>query len=430
VVITKDIIVKSVNGNQYSVISGKGPAGNGAVRCVYMSAGRLSGFTLTNGHTRTSGSWNYDKSGGGLNARDGGEVTNCIITCNSAEKYGGGTYGGWLNNCTISGNAVADDGGGASDGMINNCTISGNSATNSGGGSLGGTLNNCTISGNSAIFGGGTAYGTINNCKISGNSAVGGGGGTVHSTINNCTISGNSADVIAGGTAYGTINNCIIWNNSAPQSNNFLESTINYSCSSPLPGGVGNISNNPQFVSVSNFHLQKISPCINAGTNALAAMPVDLDGNPRILNRTVDMGCYEYVRPPQIATNALIFPSANSELIEEDLTNIIWHVDKITDDIDSSNLIISKISVHLAETSNEVASVTNDISNLLGKIPWLVPENLVGGDTNYVLKFEVVDSSSLTNSRIFWDNKFTIVPEPTIFLILNFGFALLMFLKR
>jgi len=120
---------------------------------------------------------------------------------------------------------------------------------------------------------------------------------------------------------------------------------------------------------------------------------------------------------PQIAMNALIFPSSNAELFEGDFTNIIWDVEKITDDLDATNLTISKISVLVSETSNEVASITNDISNLLGEIPWLVPENLIGGDTNYVLKFEVVDSSSLTNIRIFWYNEFTIVPEPFLIFI-------------
>jgi len=98
---------------------------------------------------------------------------------------------------------------------------------------------------------------------------------------------------------------------------------------------------------------------------------------------------------------------------------IIWDVEKITDDVDGTNLSITKITVLLASTTNELATVTNDVSNLLGKIPWLVPENLIAGDKNYVLKFEVVDSSSLTNSRVFWYNKYTVVPEVgVLFLIL------------
>ena len=115
--------------------------------------------------------------------------------------------------------------------------------------------------------------------------------------------------------------------------------------------------------------------------------------------------------PPEIAVNTLLFPAADDVLLAPFPTNIFWNPERITDDFDGTNLTITKISVHLAETTNEVAIVTNNINNLLGKIPWLVPADLIGGVTNYVLKFEVVDSSSLTNSRIFWYNKFTIVPE-------------------
>jgi len=153
-------------------------------------------------------------------------------------------------------------------------------------------------------------------------------------------------------------------------------------------------------------------------------MPVDLDGNPRIIDGTVDMGAYEYLWAPQIATNALIFPFAGAALLAPFPTNIIWNFEGITDDLDGTNLTITKISVHLSETSNEVSTVTNDVSNLLGEIPWLVPSELIGGDTNYVLKFEVVDSSSLTNSRIFWDNEFTIVPEPCLFIIYHLLFMI------
>jgi len=37
---------------------------------------------------------------------------------------------------------------------------------------------------------------------------------------------------------------------------------------------------------------------VDAGTNAFAAIPVDLDGNPRIHDGTVDMGCYEFIPEP------------------------------------------------------------------------------------------------------------------------------------
>ena len=90
----------------------------------------------------------------------------------------------------------------------------------------------------------------------------------------------------------------------------------------------------------------------------------------------------------------------------------IWDVEKITDSIDGTNLTITKIDLHYADTTNFILEVTNNIANTLGKIEWYVSSGSWDGKTNYVLKFEVVNSLSLTNSRIFWDNKFVVVPEP------------------
>ncbi len=315
VVITKHITVKSVNGPENTIILGKGPLGSNAVRCAYMSTGVLDGFTVSNGFTMTSGRDYYDQAGGGVNMYSGyGAISNCIIGGNSA-RLGGGTFFGSVNNCTIIGNSAKFDAGGSFYGTVNNCTIIWNSAGHYGGGAyrstinnsaiIGnsaccgggvflGTVNNCTIIENSAYSGGGTYNGTVNNCTINGNSAEYGGGGTFYGTVNNCTIIGNSAEY-GGGSYRGGFNNCIVWDNSASISNNYYRSTVRYSCTYPLPSGAGNISNNPQFISISDFHLQATSPCRNAGTNAFAPMPWDLDGNPRIIGRTVDMGCYEFV---------------------------------------------------------------------------------------------------------------------------------------
>jgi len=129
---------------------------------------------------------------------------------------------------------------------------------------------------------------------------------------------------------------------------------------------------------------------------------------------------------PYIATNALIFPKNNSIIFATQKTNIIWFVDKITDNIDGTNLTISKIDLHYADTTNFILEITNNIQNTLGEIEWDVPSENFDGNTNYVLKVEVVDSSSLTNSRIFWENRFTIVPEiGTVFSILFLVFCIL-----
>ena len=121
----------------------------------------------------------------------------------------------------------------------------------------------------------------------------------------------------------------------------------------------------------------------------------------------------------QISATALIFPASNSTVFALQLTNIIWNAEQILDDLNSTNLTISKISLHYADTTNQILIVTNDVANVPGKIEWKVQESKWAGKPNYVLNFEIVDSESLTNSRIFWNNKFTLVPEPVFIWIIG-----------
>ncbi len=105
VVITNNIVVRSVSGPKGTFIVGAEATGGGngtnAVRGVYMSAGTLDGFTVSDGHTRAAGSgsdYDYDRSGGGINLYGGnGMVTNCVLTGNSAGEEGGGSYSGLLH---------------------------------------------------------------------------------------------------------------------------------------------------------------------------------------------------------------------------------------------------------------------------------------------------------------------------------------------
>ena len=259
----------------------------------------LNNCTLTGNFATNSG-------GGAL----GGTLNNCTLTSNSAQ-YGGGARRGTpkrctLNNCTLTRNSAVE-GGGASISELNNCTLTGNSSDRWGGGASGGTLNNCTLTSNWAGDEGGGAFATtLNNCALSANSATNYGGGAAGGTLNNCTLTGNSAGLWGGGvsgfeTGFGraaaTLNNCIVYFNTAVQGANHFESTLNYCCTTPQPtNGVGNITNAPLFVDYAggNLRLQFSSPCINAGLDAYAPGPTDLDSNPRIVSGTVDIGAYEF----------------------------------------------------------------------------------------------------------------------------------------
>jgi hypothetical protein len=340
VTVDRPVTLTSINGPESTIIQGaKGTNGynsDGAVRCVYLASGAtLSGMTLTNGATNTRDLDNAPNrdleragSGGGLWCESSNAVaTNCVFTGNSAWQ-GGGAYGGTLSHCILIGNAAGLTGGGARGGTLNGCTLASNSA-NSGGGACSATLKDCLLNGNSGwmagggatdctltnctvmggytwYFGGGVSGGALDNCVLVGNTASSG-GGAFQAVLNNCVISSNDGDgafecalnnctLLSNlvGASESTLTNCILYYN---RLSTYGDIMLSYCCTVPAPGaGFGNITNEPAFVDLAggDFHLQPSSPCINGGNNAYVTSATDLDGNPRIVNGTVDIGAYEY----------------------------------------------------------------------------------------------------------------------------------------
>ncbi len=283
VALDKAITLRSVNGPETTIISGAaasgGNSGDAAIRCVLLvSNAVLSGFTLTNGHTRTSGDAATEGSGGGAWCEPGAMIRNAIIRGNSCSGNGGGVYGGTLVNCEIAYNS-ASHGGGAYGALLYNCTVVSNRVT---------------------------------------------------------------SRALGAGTARCTNHNSIVHFNYYTFLANHSESAFFWSCTTPAPaGGAGNLTNSPGFVDLEAgvFRLQCGSPCIDAGTNLSASIADDLRGGPRPIDGNgdgltlFDMGAHER-NPAYDAqdigiragfTNfALYFPASFVAQIDGCTTNFWW----------------------------------------------------------------------------------------------------------
>jgi len=341
--------------NSYHVVTGNGTDETAVLDGLTITAGKGS-YKYGGGMHNENGSpviancvflANYDGGNGGgvYNTNSSPSFINCDFVANrSGFNRGGGmcnkdNSNPLLDNCKFIGN-WANRGGGIDSSQSNptliDCIFSNNHSTWSWGGGMCNYKNdnpiliNCRFSGNSGRYGGGiynsNCNPTIINCVFSGNSATEYLGGGVRNnrsnpTIINCTFNGNTATEYYGGgignNSYSspTLVNCIFWNNSdrdgIDESSQIYGGTpaVSYCSIQGLDRftGNGNIGDNPLFIDADGYddiigtedddlRLQPGSPCIDVGDNSVVPVDIstDLDGNPRILNSTVDMGAYEF----------------------------------------------------------------------------------------------------------------------------------------
>ena len=198
---------------------------------------------------------------------------------------------------------------GAKGGLVEDCVITNNVGNGSHGAGVyfesgsKGVLRRCTVSGNSGgEYGGGIHIpvgggGIIDDCLILGNTSRYGSGLYVYdrTVVTNCTIIGDL--YLDQSWANGSFVNCYISTRTV-YAGAAKETTFSHCASAniSLTNGVGNIKVTPAFVDSANkdYHLTKRSPLRKAGlaTPQLRGLR-DRDGNARLSNGVVDIGCYQ-----------------------------------------------------------------------------------------------------------------------------------------
>jgi hypothetical protein len=122
----------------------------------------------------------------------------------------------------------------------------------------------------------------------------------------------------------------------------------------------------------SNLRLQATSPCINAGKNSLVSWATDLDGNPRIVGGTVDIGAYEYQSPSSRISYAWLqqygLPTDGSaDYVDPDHDGMNnWQEWAAGTDPTNANSVLRMVSVTNAASGTVVSwlSVTNHTYSL------------------------------------------------------------------
>lgn len=306
----------------------------------------LDGFTLKGGNANGTPETTLEKKSGGAffndiiwgtNGISSPQIRNCIFDSNYALLEGGGLFNSGsvgenytlIYNCVFKNNEAEIGGAiynGGNNGVCNpeiiNTRFLDNNARQTGGGIYNFGLN------------GGEVSPKVTNCIFMNNTAGSAAGyysltygGTSLSTLTNCTFYGNNAtnggalylNTSADGLNEATITNSIFWGSVSgfdphfhfsgdgnPQvhlSNSIIDGP---DCDGLVAGdhqidcGDGiKYAEDPLFVDAADgdFHVVEGSPAIDAGSNAAieaTGVTVDIDGEERIAQNTVDLGVDEW----------------------------------------------------------------------------------------------------------------------------------------
>jgi len=267
----------TLTGNTFSGNYANGPGGG--TWC--------SGTATICGNTFTTNS--TASSGGGIYCAASTALTNNTFTANSASQYGGGVCCSGCCVMTLAGNTAKRNTAGYAGGgfyvdsgtvnLLDNLVV-GNAQTGSGYNGGGVWLRESLL------------Y-MINN-TLFGNIAAGSGGGAAFQVDGTTEILHVYNNIIFGDTANG--NGADVYLAGTGQRKEFL-----FNDTDDMYGvwdiATSDVDIDPQFFDPVNgdYHLRSASGCVNTGDNVAPSLPAtDLDGGPRIVGATVDLGCYEF----------------------------------------------------------------------------------------------------------------------------------------
>lgn len=272
----------SPNISNCSITGSSGEIGRGGgIHCFQGSDATITNCTIRNNHTR--------QDGGGIFASDFSHptITGCLVTDNSSD-YGGGIYcnGGTavISDCIVTGNHANRWGGGlyifATQVNIDHCLFYDNSSDMTGGGvhfnNAFPQMTNCTVTLNSATDDGSGIYAWHGGRPVITNTIIAenfNGGiyleDSLQTFISYCLLNDNEGGDLTGlhRSATGQL------------------STVNANGDST--DSFYNLFSDPRFIDMDqrDFHLQRLSPCIDAGDPDIEHDP---DGTPP------DIGVYSY----------------------------------------------------------------------------------------------------------------------------------------
>jgi len=284
---------------------------------IYCSASQLSISNCAFTDNRVQGEYAVG-FGGAVYAKDQSqlELANCILQGNVATRGGAIHMSGdsqlMLHNCVLSNNTASggaySTGGGIylyeSAAAVERCMITGNTAGRFGGGMYCAdqsgdiSLQNCLIAENSASYGGGAHFIGANEKSL---------------RLQNCTITGNTSSEQGGGIYVGIpgggsvsldLSNTVLWGNGGGSFHlipfDSFRFDVRHCNIQGLPEtleGNGNFDLDPLFATDDDYRLSNCSPCINTGVSSANVPETDLDGHPRVVGTRVDVGAFEYQLP-------------------------------------------------------------------------------------------------------------------------------------